>query len=137
MIRYFWVLRAYVLRAGELTGLGDDIFFCDAAEIVRALNGETISPTVIAERRAAYRAYCALPPYPALIRGTFDPYAWAADPHRRSDLYVAGAAPVERAAGRRHDGAAGFPGSAGVVRARCGCSLMPPTATSCGRVRCW
>ena len=112
VIRYLWVLRAYVLRAGELTGLGDDIFFCDAAEIVRALNGETISPTVIAERRAAYRAYCSLPPYPALIRGTFDPYAWAADPHRRSDLYVADAAPHERA----WNGAIrGFPGSAGVV----------------------
>ena len=103
VIRYLWVLRAYVLRAGELTGLGDDIFFCDAAEIVRALNGETISPTVIAERRAAYRAYCSLPPYPALIRGTFDPYAWAADPHRRSDLYVADAAPQARAVDSRGD----------------------------------
>ena len=39
VIRYFWVLRAYVLRAGELTGLGDDIFFLDKAEIVRVLQG--------------------------------------------------------------------------------------------------
>ena len=85
VIRYFWVLRAYALRAGELTGLGDDIFFLDAAEIVRVLNGETISPAVIDGRRAAYRAYCALPRYPALIRGAFDPYRWAADPDRRSD----------------------------------------------------
>ena len=46
MIRYFWVLRAYALRAGELTGLGEDIFFLDKAEIVRVLHGETISPTV-------------------------------------------------------------------------------------------
>ena len=37
VIRYFWVLRAYALRAGELTGLGDDIFFLDKAEIVRVL----------------------------------------------------------------------------------------------------
>ncbi len=109
VIRYFWVLRAYVLRAGELTGLGDDIFFLDAAEIVRVLHGETIGPRVIAERRRAYAGYVALPPYPGLIRGRFDPYAWAADPDRRSDLFVAGerrpAAETVR----------GFPGSAGVV----------------------
>ena len=111
VIRYLWVLRVYLLRAGELTGLGEDIFFCDAAEIVRALNGETISPRLIDERRMAYRAYCALPPYPALIRGTFDPYAWAADPDRRSDLYIEGAAPVDRVAADVR----GFPGSAGVV----------------------
>jgi pyruvate,water dikinase len=44
VIRYFWVLRCYVRRAGELTGLGHDIFFLDAAEIVRVLRGETIGP---------------------------------------------------------------------------------------------
>ena len=99
MIRYFWVLRAYALRAGELTGLGDDIFFLEAAEIVRALDGETISPTAIRERRAAYEGYCALPNYPALIRGRFDPYAWAADPHRRSDRFIEGEAGL---GGRTH-----------------------------------
>ena len=65
MIRYFWVLRAYAVRAGELTGLGEDIFFLDKAEIVRVLEGETISPTLINRRRAAYQAYSALPKYPA------------------------------------------------------------------------
>ena len=74
VIRYFWVLRAYAVQAGELTGLGDDIFFLEKAEIVRALQGETISSTLINRRRAAYQAYSALPKYPALIRGAFDPY---------------------------------------------------------------
>jgi rifampicin phosphotransferase len=113
VIRYFWVLRAYALRAGELTGLGDDIFFLQAAEIVRALNGETISPTVIKNRRLAYESYCRLPSYPSLIRGRFDPYAWAADPHRRSDRFIEG-----EAAGSTVNGSTtvrGFPGSAGVV----------------------
>ena len=90
MIRYFWVLRAYAFRAGELTGLGDDIFFLDKAEIVAYLQGETISSTLINRRRAAYQAYSALPKYPALIRGTFNPYAWAADPNRRSDIFIEG-----------------------------------------------
>jgi phosphohistidine swiveling domain-containing protein len=112
VIRYFWVLRAYALRAGELIGLGDDIFFLDKAEILRLLHGETISPRSIKQRRLAYQAYSALPPYPALIRGTFNPYLWAADPNRRSDVYIAGSAGEADVAVR------GFPGSAGVVEAR-------------------
>ncbi len=111
VIRYFWVLRAYALRAGELTGLGEDIFFLDKAEIVRVLLGETISPRLIKQRRAAYQAYSALPPYPALIRGYFNPYAWAADPNRRSDIYIEGRVAEADVAVR------GFPGSAGVVEA--------------------
>jgi pyruvate,water dikinase len=112
VIRYFWVLRAYALRAGEISGLGDDIFFLDKAEIVRVLNGETISPKLIKQRRAAYQAYSALPPYPTLIRGAFNPYVWAADPNRRSDLFIAGSVNKADLAVR------GFPGSAGVVEAR-------------------
>jgi pyruvate,water dikinase len=64
---------------------------------------------VVADRRRAYSGYAGLPPYPALIRGRFDPYAWAADPDRRSDLFVAGER--EPAA----DTVRGFAGSAGVV----------------------
>jgi pyruvate,water dikinase len=112
VIRYFWVLRAYALRAAELTGLGDDIFLLDKTEMVRVLHGETISPKLIKRRRMAYQAYSALPPYPALIRGRFNPYVWAADPHRRSDVFVEGSAKEADVAVR------GFPGSAGVVQAR-------------------
>ena len=111
VIRYFWVLRAYALRAGELTGLGDDIFYLDKAEIVRVLQGETISTTLINRRRAAYQAYSALPKYPALIRGTFNPYTWAADPNRRSDIFIEGSVSEAEVSVR------GFPGSAGVVEA--------------------
>ena len=57
MIRYFWVLRAYAQRAGELTGWGEDIFFLDKAEIVRVLEGETISTKLIKQRRRAYQSY--------------------------------------------------------------------------------
>jgi rifampicin phosphotransferase len=111
VIRYFWVLRAYALRAGELTGLGEDIFFLDKTEIVRVELGETISPRLIKQRRAAFQAYSALPPYPALIRGRFNPYTWAADPNRRSDIFIEGSVSEASVAVR------GFPGSAGVVEA--------------------
>ena len=56
MIRYFWVLRAYVLRAGELTGLGDDIFFLDVDEIVAALDGPAAGLGRDRRRRGAVRA---------------------------------------------------------------------------------
>src|SRR5215207_7337079 len=111
VIRYFWVLRAYASRAGELTGLGEDIFFLEKAEIVRVLDREAISPRLIKQRRVAYQSYSALPPYPALIRGTFNPYVWAADPNRRSDLFIEGRMNEADVAVR------GFPGSAGVVEA--------------------
>ena len=109
VIRYFWVLRDLALRAGVLTGLGDDVFFLETPELLRVLRGETLPPTVVAARRAAHAAYAALPPYPALIRGPFDPFAWAADPDRRSDYHRAGVRTAATAAVR------GFPGSAGVV----------------------
>jgi len=112
VIRYFWVLRAYALRAGELTGWGEDIFFLDKAEIVRVLEGETISTKLIKQRRRAYQSYSALPPYPALIRGTFNPYAWAADENRRSDVFMSGSRNEADVAVR------GFPGSAGIVEGK-------------------
>ena len=112
VIRYFWVLRAYAQRAGELTGWGEDIFFLDKAEIVRVLEGETISTKLIKQRRRAYQSYSALPPYPALIRGTFNPYAWAADVNRRSDVFMSGSRSEADVAVR------GFPGSAGIVEAK-------------------
>jgi rifampicin phosphotransferase len=109
VIRYFWVLRTYVQRAGELTGLGDDIFFLDSAEIAAVLQGAEPDRRAIAERRATYQRYAALPNYPALISGPFDPFSWAADPERRTDLHVAGERlPVSEAV-------QGFPGSSGVV----------------------
>ncbi len=112
VIRYFWVLRAYAQRAGELTGWGEDIFFLDKAEIVRVLEGETISTKLIKQRRRAYQSYSALPPYPALIRGTFNPYAWAADENRRSDVFMSGSRSEADVAVR------GFPGSAGIVEGK-------------------
>ena len=85
VIRYFWVLRAFVLRAGELTGLGDDIFFLDLGEILEALAGDVLDADEIAHRRRVHAGYAALPPLPGLIRGRFDPAAWAVDPDDRID----------------------------------------------------
>jgi len=113
VIRYFWVLRSFWLRAAELTGVGQDIFCYDRDEVVGLLrDGERLDPAELAARRAAVQRYAALPTYPSLIRGSFDPFRWAADPSRRSDAYLPGG-PVADAQAT----VTGFPGSAGVVEA--------------------
>ncbi|TQM15692.1 PEP/pyruvate-binding domain-containing protein [Pseudonocardia kunmingensis] len=108
VVRTFSVVRAHLLRAGELTGLGGEVFMLDLDEVAAVLRGTPAPDT--AERRAAYERYTALPPYPTLIRGRFDPFAWAAGPDRRGDLFDATAAPAAP------DGTvSGFPGASGVV----------------------
>lgn len=110
VVRAFWVVRAFVLRAGELTGQGDALFFLSRQEILAVLHGDETALEQVPVRRATYERYAALPPYPALIVGRFDPVRWAAGPDRRGDLYDArgGGAPVS-------DTVTGFPGAPGVV----------------------
>ena len=117
VIRYFWVLRSFVLRAGELTGLGDDIFFLDLGEILEALGGELLDSEEIAHRRRVHAAYAALPPLPGLIRGRFDPAAWAIDPDDRVNPRASTTTALVAGPGSEHVAATvtGFPGSAGVV----------------------
>ena len=114
VIRAFWVLRAFVLAAAALTGQGESIFCLAIDEILALLGGDRTAPACIPARRAAYERYCALPSYPALIRGRFDPYRWAADPQRRSDLFDAGGS-LGAPAG---DTITGFPGARGIVEGR-------------------
>ncbi|GAT69976.1 pyruvate phosphate dikinase [Planomonospora sphaerica] len=109
-IRSFWVLRDFVLRAGELTGHGDDLFFLTIDEILDVLRGGRRPLSSVAERRAAYEHYRSLPPYPGVIRGRFDPERWAADPDRRGDVFDSHAPPAPAP-----ETVTGFPGAAGVV----------------------
>ncbi|WP_043814328.1 PEP/pyruvate-binding domain-containing protein [Allokutzneria albata] len=74
-VRGFWVFRVFALRAGELTGLGEDVFNLTFPEIVAVLDGDRSAVAKIPGRRAAHRRYRALPQYPTLIRGRFDPAA--------------------------------------------------------------
>jgi len=110
VVRSVWVARTWVRRAGELTGHGDDLFFLELQETVGLLRGDRAPLATLPARRGSYETYRSLPPYPALIRGRFDPIRWAADPNRRSDYYH------ERAQTTRPDDTiTGFPGAAGVV----------------------
>ncbi|KPV49360.1 pyruvate phosphate dikinase, partial [Kouleothrix aurantiaca] len=113
VVRVFWPLRAFVQRAGALSGIGDDIFFLSIQEILALLRGERAALEHIPARRATFDHYVALPSYPAFIRGHFEPERWAADPARRSDVFDAAqtAAPTSATV-------SGFPGAAGVVEGR-------------------
>lgn len=108
--RITWVLRSFVQRAGMLVGQDEGIFFLSIGEILLVLEGDHTSLAHIPARCAAYRRYCALPPYPVLIRGRFDPFQWAADPDRRSDMFN-----VLRSNKPVDDVITGFPGAVGVV----------------------
>jgi len=110
--RLFGVIRAFALRVGELTGLGDGVFFFVRDELLDVLAGKEGATRYLRARRETHARYSALPPYPGLISGPFDPFEWAADPHRRSDYFEAHAARVTRS---EPDIIAGFPGSGGQV----------------------
>jgi pyruvate,water dikinase len=108
------VIRAFALRAGELTGLGQDLFFLTIDEVLSLLAGDDSACRFLPARKEAYERYRALPPYPTIIVGRFDPFQWAADPDRRSDIFNANASAVayDTAAS---DTITGFAGALGVV----------------------
>ena len=113
-VRVIWVLRAFVLRAGALTGQGEALFFLSIDEILAVLGGDETALARIPARRTTYARYCALPPYPALIRGHFDPFQWAATTSRRSDIFDASGGTRAPASST----VTGFPGGAGVAEGR-------------------
>lgn len=114
VVRAQWVVRSFFQRAGALMGLGDDVFFVSIDEVLAALGGDKTSLVHIPARRTTYDRYCALPCYPVLIRGPFDPFQWAADPQRRSDVFEARPSIQMPSSGS----ITGFPGAPGVVEGR-------------------
>lgn len=110
VVRAYWPMRMFLLKAGALTGHGEALFFLTIEELLALLAGDAAALAFVPARRATYESYRALPPYPSMIRGRFDPFQWAADPQRRSDFFDArgGSAPTAGAI-------TGFAGAAGVV----------------------
>lgn len=105
-VRTFWVFRAFIQRAGELTACGDDLFFLTVEDVATALTGVTTPLASVPARRAAYERYRALPAPPTFIRGYYDTERGNPDAHHAGTR----AAP--------HPGRAvlaGFPCTAGVV----------------------
>jgi pyruvate,water dikinase len=115
-VRDRWLIRTFALRAGELAGLGDGVFFLTLAEVMDILSGDQAASQHIPARRQTHRRYKALPPYPPIIRGRFDPFRWAADPQRRTDLFDSRALlPAIASDTGDPDIIVGSPGSAGRI----------------------
>jgi phosphohistidine swiveling domain-containing protein len=112
--RLLWVERDWALRAGELTGLGDDIFLLTIDEVLDLLSGDDTATQYLPTRKRIYTRYRELPPYPMIVRGRFDAFQWAADPDRRNDIYDA-IAPVPTSTSNT---ISGFAGAAGRVEGR-------------------
>jgi len=107
-------IRAFALRAGELTGVGQDLFMLTIHEVLSLLAGDDSACRLLPKRKETYERYRALPPYPTIIVGRFDPFQWASDPKRRSDIFDANAhaaAPGTAAGGA----VTGCPGALGIV----------------------
>jgi len=114
LTRLVGVIRALFLRAGELAGLGDGVFFLKVDEVVAILSGDRLPAAQIPDRRDAYEKYRALSALPMWIRGRFDPFEWAADPNRRRDAFDAHM-PASRLTQPADNVVRGQPGSAGRV----------------------
>ena len=114
--RVMGVIRAWALRVGEVTGLGEDVFHLTIDELLAVLAGNETACRTLPTRKETYARYCALPPYPPVISGRFDPFQWAAEPNRRQDVYDAHA-PVPMPTSDVITGFAGATGEVdGVVR---------------------
>jgi pyruvate,water dikinase len=114
--RFLWVEREWVLRAGDLTGLGEDIFLLTVDEVLDLLAGDDSAVQYIPTRRETYARYRELPAYPMIVRGRFDAAQWASDPQRRNDIYDS-TAPVPTSTSTTITGFAGAVGRVeGVVR---------------------
>ena len=112
LTRMLGSVRDLFLRAGDLTGHGENAFFLTIEELLQLLAGDDSATASIPARRETYRKLQALPQTPAWIRGRFDPFQWAADPERRIDIFDA-YAPVSSLASSQV--IQGNPGSAGRV----------------------
>jgi pyruvate,water dikinase len=104
------LVRSYLLRAGDLTGVGDSVFFLSLDETADLLAGNRASLSKVPSRREMYFKYSSLPPYPSIIIGKFDPFQWAADPNRRNDYFDSRKASIPITKTIK-----GFAGAAGIV----------------------
>jgi pyruvate,water dikinase len=106
--------RHFASRTGELTGLGESVYFYTFEELRAALDGDFIADSEITRRNKQYEQLSALPAYPSIIRGAFDPIAWASDPERRQDIFDLSGTMAQD----QPDHLSGFAGSPGVVEGR-------------------
>jgi len=110
-VRDRWLARLFALRVGTVSGIGDDVFFLTLEEIQSLLSGDKSVLSNIPARKDMRAQLMTLPSYPTIIRGSFDPFKWSADPNRRNDVYDVNAIKADKESKQ----ITGSPGSAGRV----------------------
>ena len=110
----FCVFREFLLRAGALNGLGDDVFMFMWDELFESLRGGQMPLEMLQRRRQTYERYLLYPNFPNVVMGRFEPDEWMKDPDRRLDHYIQDMEP----ASVKDGDIKGFAGAAGKVRGR-------------------
>lgn len=105
----FSVLREFLLCAGKINGIGDDIFMLYLDECMKLLKGDKSVLKFIEGRKLSHEKNLSYPDFPGLILGEFNPEIWMKDPLRRNDFYCA-TKKIDYGADVK-----GFPGASGVV----------------------
>ena len=88
-VKIFCALRKYLLKAGELEGVGDGIFMLYIDEMLDLLDGDDAKRGLINTRQNVYERYLSYPQFPNILLGRFDPDKWVKDRSRRNDFYSA------------------------------------------------
>ncbi len=115
LTRSIWMIRFFYIQAGKLTGLGSEIFLLTIEELLGILLGtDTSALEYLNSRKEFYQKLEALPPYPSLINGRFDPFEWNADPNHRSDLFDSHII-IGKEVEKDPDIITGLPGSSGKI----------------------
>lgn len=86
-IKTFRVMRIFMLRLGELTGIGENAFYLYSFEVPELLCGNTTMLKHIKSRRQSYEKYKTLPTLPQFVRGHIDPFKWSQTNDRSIKYY--------------------------------------------------
>ncbi len=116
-IKVFRTTRKFLQKVGELTGIGEDVFFLYEWEIPKLLSGEREFVAHLPKRRASYELYLTYPLFPQLIRGRFVADEWVKRKNRSIEYYRSGEESFIDAGGDVIKGSAGAQGQVeGIVR---------------------
>ncbi|KPU45995.1 chondramide synthase cmdD [Oxobacter pfennigii] len=121
-VRVFRVIRAFALKTGEITGIGDDVFFLYMNEVEDLLSDRDAKIKYIPARKENHERYKTLPPFPSVIRGRFNPFEWVKDTNKRMDFYNS---TVPIAIASYSETLKGFAGAAGRVEGTVRILLTP------------
>lgn len=86
-VKVFRIMRHLLLKIGDVTGIGDDIFMMYCFEVPKFLQGDSEMLDKLSKRRENFEEYQKMPVFPQFIRGSFNPKEWINSKDKRQDYY--------------------------------------------------